>query len=67
MKTYLSDNDEIQDLLNNYYNLIDSKPVLVALKEIIENTKPHLIYGRKKFRSLKDKNDIELLKNIKFK
>lgn len=65
MKTYLSDNDEIQDLLNNYYNLIDSKPVLVALKEIIENTKPHLIYGRKKFRSLKDKNDMELLKNIK--
>ena len=65
MKGYLSENEEIQGLLNNYYNLIDSNPVLVALKEIIENTKPHLIYGKKKFRALKDKNDIELLKNIK--
>ena len=65
MKSYLSENEEIQALLNNYYNLIDSKPVLMALKEIIEDSKPHLIYGKRKFRSLKDKNDIELLKNIK--
>lgn len=65
MKSYLSENIEAQDLLNEYYDLIDSKPVLVALKLIVEKIKPHLVYGRKKYRYLKDKNDIELLKNIK--
>lgn len=65
MKSYLSENIEAKELLDEYHDLINNNPVLVALKLIVDKAKPHLVYGRKKYRSLNDKEDINLLKNIK--
>lgn len=65
VKYYISNNEEAKKLLEHYYNIIETKPVLEALKEIVEIAKPHIVFGKKKYKRLNDKDDIDMLKNIK--